>query len=328
MVIHVVQRGDTLYNIARRYGVSMQRLMSDNGLTASQTLVVGQALIILLPEIVYTVRRGDTLGSIAAAYGVTEIELLQNNPDLIQNPVLQPGQMLAIKFQGEKIREITTTGFAYPHIMRPVLRRALPYLTYLAIFSYGFREDGSLIGVDDNELISLAYTYRTAPVMVFSSITEDGNFSSERVSLLLNDIALQNRVLDNVIAVMLEKGYVGLDMDFEYIPAADAGAYLGFLGNASARLHEHGFWMSVDVAPKTSPDQPGLLYEAHNYAAIGGIADTVMLMTYEWGYTYGPPMAVAPLNEVRRVVQYAVTEIPPQKLLLGIPNYGYDGDPV
>ena len=43
-----------------------------------------------------------------------------------------------------------------------------------------------------------------------------------------------------------------------------------------------------------------------------------------WGYTYGPPMAVAPINQVRRVVEYAVTEIPSGKIDLGIPNYGYD----
>ena len=53
-------------------------------------------------------------------------------------------------------------------------------------------------------------------------------------------------------------------------------------------------------------------------------ANRVMLMTYEWGYTYGPPMAVAPINLVRRVVDYAVTEIPREKISLGIPNYGYD----
>jgi spore germination protein len=47
-------------------------------------------------------------------------------------------------------------------------------------------------------------------------------------------------------------------------------------------------------------------------------------MTYEWGYTYSPPMAVAPLNEVRRVLQYAVSAIPRRKIFMGIPNYGYD----
>lgn len=46
--------------------------------------------------------------------------------------------------------------------------------------------------------------------------------------------------------------------------------------------------------------------------------------SYEWGFTYGPPMAVAPLDKVRQVVAYGVTEIPPQKILMGLPNYGYD----
>ncbi len=44
----------------------------------------------------------------------------------------------------------------------------------------------------------------------------------------------------------------------------------------------------------------------------------------EWGYTYGHPMAVAPINKVREVVDYAVTRIDPSKIDLGIPNYGYD----
>jgi len=50
----------------------------------------------------------------------------------------------------------------------------------------------------------------------------------------------------------------------------------------------------------------------------------LLLMTYEWGYTYGPAMAVAPLPSVRRVLDYAVTEMPPEKIFLGFPNYGYD----
>ena len=49
-----------------------------------------------------------------------------------------------------------------------------------------------------------------------------------------------------------------------------------------------------------------------------------MLMTYEWGYTYSVPMAVAPIDKVRRVVEYALTRIPAEKIDLGVPNYGYD----
>ena len=78
------------------------------------------------------------------------------------------------------------------------------------------------------------------------------------------------------------------------------------------------------VAPKTSDTQSGVLYEGHDYAAIGKAVDQVLLMTYEWGYTYGPPMAVAPIDAVERVVRYAVSRIEPGKLLLGFPNYAYD----
>ena len=47
-------------------------------------------------------------------------------------------------------------------------------------------------------------------------------------------------------------------------------------------------------------------------------------MTYEWGYTYGPPLAVSPLPSVKRVLDYAVTQIPPEKIFMGFSNYGYD----
>ncbi len=68
----------------------------------------------------------------------------------------------------------------------------------------------------------------------------------------------------------------------------------------------------------------GLLYEAHDYPAIGAIADLVLLMTYEWGYLFSPPMATAPLNNVRQVLEYGVSVIPNDKILMGIPNYSYD----
>lgn len=67
-----------------------------------------------------------------------------------------------------------------------------------------------------------------------------------------------------------------------------------------------------------------MLYEAHDYKRIGEIVDRVIIMTYEWGYTYGPAMAVAPLHLVRKVVEYAIQEINPEKINLGIPTYGYD----
>ena len=81
---------------------------------------------------------------------------------------------------------------------------------------------------------------------------------------------------------------------------------------------------SVALAPKVRADQTGVLYEGHDYAGMGRAADYCLLMTYEWGYTYGEPMAVSPINHVRRVLEYGLTEIPAEKILMGMSNYGYD----
>lgn len=323
-MIYVVQEGDTIYSIAQRYGVSVQRITMDNGLGAQSTLVRGQALILLMPEVLHTVRPGESVQSVAAQYGMSRMQLLQKNPNLIATPTLFAGQQLAIRFEGEQDWPAYLNGYAYPDVNRNLLRRQLPFLTDFIIFGYGFTETGRLIPVEDHELIALSYQYGAAPILLLASLTEDGTFSGERASLLFHDLELQNTVIGNLLAVMQNRGYLGIDIDFEYIRPEDGPAYLSFLENITARMHESGYRVNVDLAPKISSEQKGLLYEAHDYAAIGAIADTVLLMTYEWGYTYGPPMAVAPLPSVRRVVEYAVTQIPPEKIMMGIPNYGYD----
>ena len=324
MQIYVVRPGDTVRGIANRFGLSYQRILSDNGLSAQDTLVVGQALLLLFPEEIYTVRPGDTLFSIARQYGTTTGELRRNNPELILNPTLLPGQQLTISFRMDKRRTLTASGYAYPNINRTTLATTLPYLSRLTVFGYGFTEAGNLISIRDLPLIEAALEENVSPYMLLSSVTEDGNFSGERASLLFRNTDLQNRVIEAIIETMQRKGYQGLDIDFEYIPREDSQGFLRFLENVTAKLHAVGYPTHVDLAPKTYAEQPGLLYEAHNYREIGAIVDTVLLMTYEWGYAYGPPLAVAPLNRVREVVSYAVTEIPREKILMGIPNYGYD----
>lgn len=123
---------------------------------------------------------------------------------------------------------------------------------------------------------------------------------------------------------LADRGYRGLDVDFEFVFPQDAGLYARFIARLRRELAPLGYPVIVALAPKTSAQQKGLLYEGHDYQLLGQAADQLLLMTYEWGYTYGPPMAVAPLPNVRQVVEYALTEIPAQKLWLGVPNYGYD----
>ena len=324
MTIHVVSPGDTLTSVAGAAGISVEKLAADNGLAPTAALAVGQALLILVPAESYTVRAGDTLAAISRQTGVSLNELWQNNPQLNGGTDLRPGDVLAVRYPDPPQEALTVSGYAYPFIDRTLLRRTLPYLTWLTVFTYGFTPEGELIQPDDAEIVAIAREYGVAPVLLLSTLTDEGTFSNELASALLRDPALQDQLLTRLLAVMLEKGYRGMDIDFEYVLPQDADAYARFVQAAADRLRDAGYFTVVSLAPKTSADQPGLLYEAHDYAALGVAADYAFLMTYEWGYTYGPAMAVAPLNKVEQVLSYAVTAVAPDKLLMGIPNYAYD----
>ena len=216
------------------------------------------------------------------------------------------------------------TGYAYPFINREILRSALPYLTYLSIFTYGLRPDGTLLEVDDEELINLARQYGTAPIMMLTSLGEDGLLSAELVINVLSNPEAQNRLLDDIDRVLSEKRYSGIEFDFEYIDAAYADEYAALIARAHERLSPRGYLIFADLAPKESAEKRGLLYEGHDYPTIGAAADRMLLMTYEYGFTFGPPMAVSPIQPIRAVLDYAVNTILPAKLLLGVPNYAYN----
>lgn len=324
MIIHVVKQGETVYSIAGEYGVPPRQIIEDNGLADAPILVSGQTLVILFPDVTHTVRPGDTVYSIARMHEMSVKQLYRNNPQLSGLPRIVPGQVLTISYSGEKMGMMEVNGYAYPFVSKPLLRSTLSYLTYLTPFTYGITETGGLVDLNDQELIALANEYTVTPLMHLSTLTEDGGFSNELASLVLNDMTVQNNLIENIVQTMGEKGYLGLDVDFEYVFPQDGPGYAQFIDRLTKRLNPIGYQVIVALAPKTSSNQKGLLYEAHDYAALGRAANAVLLMTYEWGYAYGPPMAVSPINSVRAVLDYAVTQIPREKIYLGMPNYGYD----
>lgn len=275
---------------------------------------------------IYVVRAGDSVDSISASYGISPEQLAYDNQ--IPYPYkLAVGQALLIRYTEETgTFPITVNGYAYPFIEQQVLEATLPYLTTLSVFSYGFTLEGQLLPppVDDTRMIETAAAFGVDSILTLTPFDEQGKFNNNYIHVLVNDEQVMDRLLSELLTVMTEKGYGGVDIDFEFILAEDRVAFAEFVEKTRILMNDNGFTVSVALAPKTSADQPGLLYEGKDYRLLGEAANSVLLMTYEWGYTYGPPMAVAPLPNVRRVVEYAITEIPVEKIDLGIPNYGYD----
>ena len=122
----------------------------------------------------------------------------------------------------------------------------------------------------------------TGTLMHLSTLTEEDTFSSQRAEMILVSENSQTALVSQILETMAAKGYQGLDVDFEYIPGMLREEYAAFIYRLHTALAPRGLPVIVALAPKTRRDQPGLLYEGHDYARLGQAADYVLVMTYEW----------------------------------------------
>ncbi|AXN41906.1 spore gernimation protein [Peribacillus butanolivorans] len=315
-----VQPGDTLGKIVTQFGTTLQEIMQTNRITNPSNIYPGQRLTI--PVIFHTVRERDTLYDIARRYGTTVQSIMQTNR--ITDPIsIYPGQI--VKIPQKPKPTIDVNGFTNVYGQRGAVQvREVAYdLTYVSPFGYRMRQDGSLEVIDDNPTIQAAQSTGVVPMMCITnfSATEAG---TRLAHTILSDLSLVEKLLTNVINTMKNKGYRGLNIDFESVAPADRDFYNRFLQRAVDRLRPEGYFVSSSLAPKTSANQKGLLVEAHDYPVHGRLLDFVVLMTYEWGYRKGPPQAISPIDQIKRVLDYAVTVIPTNKIFIGFQIYARD----
>lgn len=326
MQIYVIKQNDSLTSIARAFGTTVNDLVEANQIPNPNDLVVGQAVVVPISGSFYWVQQGDSLYSIARRFQLSFQQLATVNRIPVNQP-LRVGLRLYIpprpKRNGEFNAYVEPRGTSVPPALESSAREAAPYLTYLAPFSFQALRDGSLKAPLLNNFPAIARANNNVLMMVITN-QENDQFSAELGRILLNDIAIQDRFLNNIVSTAQRLGFRDIHFDFEHLRPADREAYNRFLRKARDRFKQQGWFISTALAPKTSAEQQGEWYEAHDYRAHGQIVDFVVIMTYEWGYSGGPAMAVSPIGPVRDVLKYAISEMPASKILMGQNLYGYD----
>jgi spore germination protein len=317
---YVVKQGDQLWQIANRFGIPEQALANYNQIANPALLFPGQILI--FPFTIYTVRLGDTINMIAARFGVTVEQLLSANS--LSNPnALSLGQRLIIPSVQRPVIEVNAYTSSTSESSRQEVLQLGKYFTYLSPFSHSVNEDGTISPLNDEGLIQAASANRTETLLVVTNYI-NRRFNSDRAALILRNPSLQETLITNILSAVRSKGYRGVNFDFEYLYPQDRENYNAFLRRVVNRLRPQGISVSTALAPKERENQPGLLYEAHDYQTHGEIVDFVILMTYEWGWAGGRPWAIAPIHKIKQVLDYAITAIPRRKIMMGTPLYGRD----
>lgn len=323
MDIHIVQDGDTITSIASQYGITVERLIQDNGYINTVNLVPGQAIVITYPAQIHIVQEGDMLSSIANTYGITIMQLLQYNTFLSEREYLYPGESLVISYS--TIGALDIHGFLYPHINRNILIKTLPLLSYLSVFNYRITKKNKIITYGtDEDIVKLAIDYGTIPIMMLSTISPEGFTDVELIYEILLDKKEQDQLIKQIINIIKSKGYYGLNIMVSGINKANQLLYINLFKNISDYLKLEGLYFFITINLDVDDIDISLSRDQLNYKAISSIVDGIIFLQYYWGTNPGEPKPINNISHIESYVEHVSTSITQEKLIIGLTLLGYD----
>lgn len=322
MDIHVVQPGDTIASIADQYGVSAESVIQNNELTNPYNLIVGQTIVITYPKQVYTVQEGDTLDDIAAANQISLMQLLRNNPFLSSREYIYPGEVLTISYDTQG--SLITNGIAHAYIGKETLKKTLPSLTYLTVYNYRVSNDIEIVTYyDDAEIIQFAKEYCTLPLMMVTTLSLQGEANLELAYRILLDEAAQEQLIDGILTIVKAKGYLGVNLLFNFVNETTQQLYIDFTAKMSSRLREEGLLLFITFNLNI-PETNEISFSNVDYTPICQMVDNLIFMQIIWGTNSGPPMPISDISSIHAYIDYVIKTVLPEKLILGSSVISYD----
>jgi spore germination protein len=319
MEIYVVQQGDNIELIANKYGISVERLISDNGLINPYSLVVGQTLVILYPKSTYIVKQGDTLTAIADNHGISIMQLIRNNPFIYDKEYIYPEETLVIDFN--TIKDIQVNGYTNAFISQETLIRSLPYLTYVSIFNYQITAHDSTRIIsfgDDSHIIKMAKQYSTIPLLMLSTLSPTGDVDVEFVYKFLLDISLQDYIINEMLQIIRSKEFMGVNLLISYISEYNQRLYLSLFEKMSELLRNAGYIFMITISPDYSDS------ENLDYHSISLFVDRIIFLQNIWIKRKQPPAPISDISLIRPFIENVISKVSPKYVSLGKPLIGYD----
>lgn len=325
MDIYVVQPGDTIEEIADNFGVSVEKLILYNELINPNNLLVGQVIVIVHPSETYIVREGDTLSSIAASFNITVNELLRNNPFIIESKYIYPGEELTISYN--RSARMAAYGYTNTFINRQTLKKTLPYLTYLSIIHNYIGMNGEIVGSDEDiDIIQMAIQHGVIPLMHLATIAIQGETDIEFTFRILSNNTLQNRVIENALTVLKDKGYYGVIISAQLINSDNQDLFYNFAKKFSERLGAEGYITLLAIDPNAHTTNGVVTFEPIDYSRLSEVVYSILFLQYTWGVVERPPSPVFSTHVVSTILEYFLPSVNPDKVSIGIPAFSYIWD--
>ncbi len=199
------------------------------------------------------------------------------------------------------------------------LRQRSGDLDYVALHWASIRDDGSLEVKSNPDVIPLVRSLGAKPLL---SVTLSAGADTARALLATED---SRASAVNSLAAALSD-YDGVSIDFEGLYPEDRDSLTRFMAQLAAGLRPAGKLVTMALSAKSSDTRTGWA-GALDYAGLAPNSDLFVLMAYGYRTARSTvPGSVAPISWVTASLSFAASQIPPSKILLGVPLYGYDWD--
>jgi spore germination protein len=190
-------------------------------------------------------------------------------------------------------------------------------------FSYKVNHYGMISGKHNSNAAGLAHSGGSKLLALVNNI-QGHNFNSNTIHRMLNDATARSRAVNGIARLLVEKGYHGVNIDFENVPARDRFYLTAFFRELAATLRPRGLLVTASVPAKTSDATQSSHSGAYDFRALAPYLDQVMIMAYDEHYAGGPPGPVASYPWFEKVINYALRFFSANKVVMGIAAYGCD----
>ena len=188
---------------------------------------------------------------------------------------------------------------------------------------YGARADGGLQAfADDSAFIGAARACGIRISVTVNNFDLNHGFDPQLASAILRDAGLRLTHIESIVRLCEERGYDGVDLDWELMFAADRDAYSAFVEELAGALRRRGKALSIAVHAKTSEPGDWEGAQAQDYARLGAAVDEFKIMTYD--FSWSSPGPISPPAWADQVLAFAETQVAPGKIRMGVPFYGRD----
>ena len=246
----------------------------------------------------YIVQPGDTLQSIARLFKIPTRRLVSINPSLYNSASLEAGETLLIPSSAEIRQVVEVNGFVELTTPEtPELQKTLTFLTYLSILGHSIMPDGTIQGPHNPRLIEMARRALVAPLLVVSNTTEGQGYSPGLAAQILNNIELQKRLIESIVAELVAFHYYGVVMDFEMVAPRDYLDYANFLRAVSWRLRPLGYMVLLNLRVDILLERQTELANVLPRPLYNTVADRFIIQTSEWACS--PQVSAAQIDQAQ-----------------------------